>query len=94
MVSQIKRKFCHLVRKEQLAKGIMRLLLKQENDQPLRFRAGQHIDVLTNHNQRRSFSLANALMITDFLNCMSVTIKGALFLSMHSKTLKEVSEFR
>lgn len=50
---------CKVIRKEQLCHDVMRLWLKLPDAQPLRFLAGQYLDVLT-ADGRRSFSIANA----------------------------------
>jgi CDP-4-dehydro-6-deoxyglucose reductase len=51
---------CRVARHDMLANDVMRIYLKQPDNQRLQFLAGQYINILLEDGRQRAFSLANA----------------------------------
>lgn len=70
---------CRVERIERLAPEVMGLSLKLPDHDPLRFRAGQYLDVLLRDGSRRAFSFASAPALSPYLELHIRRVPGGRF---------------
>lgn len=85
---------CRVIQLEKLSHDVMRVWLKMPKDQPLRYLAGQYIDVLIEGGKRRAFSIANAPNEEGTLELHIRHVPGGLFTDKVFATLEEKSILR
>lgn len=85
---------CKVVDKELLCHDVMRLYLKLPEARPLRFRAGQYLDILTADGARRSFSIASPPHEGDRLELHIRHVEGGEFTHYIFHDLKEKTVWR
>lgn len=66
-------------RLEPLAEDVMRLILKPLVDEPIRFHAGQYINIVLEDRERRAFSFATAPHESEFIELHVKLVPGGAF---------------
>ncbi|MBC8519774.1 MAG: CDP-6-deoxy-delta-3,4-glucoseen reductase [Gammaproteobacteria bacterium] len=74
---------------EHLAEDVIRLCLKQPEDESLQFLAGQYIEVILEGNRRRAFSIANAPHNNSEIELHLRRVDGGLFTPHVFNEMKE-----
>jgi len=77
-----------------LADDVMFMSLKLPASEQFAFKAGQYIDILLKEGNRRSFSVANSPLNSEFLELHIREIKGGLFTSQVFHDMKEKTILR
>lgn len=85
---------CKVVDKELLCHDVVRLYLKLPPARPLRFRAGQYLDILTADGGRRSFSIASPPHENDRLELHIRHVEGGEFTHYIFHDLKDKTVWR
>ena len=86
---QIKTMPCRVDKMEKVAPDVMVLKLKLPTNERLQFLAGQYIDILLKDQKPRSFSLANAPHLDEYLELHIRNIAGGAFTQHVFNEMKE-----
>ena len=86
---------CRVEQVEALSHDVIRLRLKQPDDQRLQFLAGQYLDILLSDGRRRAFSIANAPHDDAFIELHIRHIPGGqftdfVFTDLHEKAILRI----
>jgi CDP-4-dehydro-6-deoxyglucose reductase len=92
---EIKTLPCRIARMTRLAPDVMQVFLRLPAVEPLRFKAGQYLDVLLEGSRRRSFSIASPPHDSDLLELHVRRVPGggfteALFQTLHDGSLLKI----
>ena len=92
---EIKTLPCRIAKMTRLAPDVMQVFLRLPAVEPLRFKAGQYLDVLLDGGRRRSFSIASPPHDSDLLELHVRRVPGggfteALFETLHDGSLLRI----
>ena len=85
---------CRVVRIDNLAHDVVRLLLKLPENQRLQFLAGQYLDFILPNGSHRAFSIANAPHDDEFIELHVRHVSGGVFTDTVFSTMEEKAILR
>lgn len=85
---------CKVHALEQLSHDVMRMLLKLPDNRRVPFFAGQYLDIIQEHGERRSFSIANAPHDNEFIELHIRNVVGGEFTQYIFSQMKEKEVLR